>query len=330
LTASRRAEAIALAEKVWAARVKAHGDDHPKSIAAMSQLAFIFQGSYRMKEALALYQRARDQIVPKLGDYHPLTIVILRDLGHMLRVYERTGEAVSLLEVVRERELMIHGGQHPSTLATLFHLAAAYKGAGDLDKALALLQQAADGAEKLNFEHSYSDMILKSLAIVHENMKQLGLAELARRKSLRVIERRHGPDSGQYAAELIRIGSLLLQQKKQADAEPGLRQALGILERHPDAGEQLYAQSLLGWALADQQRYADAEPLLRESYLGMKNFATQHKGQGSLPRGRQVDAVKRLVQVYEAWGKPEEAVRWRKELDSEMKDLEQMMKPKDK
>src|SRR5262249_49607918 len=110
-------------------------------------------------------------------------------------------------------------------------------------------QQAAAGIERLNFEHSNADVILASLAIVHEELNQPAAAEGVRRKALIVAERKHGADSVPYAEELTRIGSLLLQQRKPADAEPNLRQALTIFERHPNASEQLYAQSLLGCAL---------------------------------------------------------------------------------
>jgi serine/threonine protein kinase/tetratricopeptide (TPR) repeat protein len=329
LATGRRAEAVALAEKVWNARVRKYGDDHPQAIAAMSNLAYVYQGAYKMRPALDLFEQARDTIVPKLGPYHPLTFEILRYLGHMYRVYGRTSEAIALLGQVRERQQMILGGQHPSTLVTLWDLAGAYRFAGDPNKALPLYQQAAAGVERLQFEHSYADYILDSLAICYEELQQFDLAVAWRQKSLAVVERKHGKDSVDYAEELNRIGSNLLQQKKPADAEPNLRQALAILDKRPDAGEQSYAQSLLGMALADQQRYAEAEPMLTEAYQRMKNFAAEHKGAGAFPRKRQVDNLERLVKLYEAWGKPEKAAQWREELEAQKKSTERGVNPND-
>jgi eukaryotic-like serine/threonine-protein kinase len=330
LSADRRADAVELARKVWMARVKKHGDDHPKAIEAMANLAYVYQGSYRMPEALQLFRDARDKIVPKLGDYHPLTLMILQNLAHMLRVYQHTDDAITLLETVRERELMVLGGQHPNTLPTLLDLAGAYKTRFGPSKALPLYEQAAAGLEKLNFEHSYAEVILDALARCLEDLKQLEQAERWRRVNLDVIRREFSAESMDYAEELIRIGSLQLQQGKPAAAEPNLRQALAILEKRPNPGERLYAQSLLGTAAADQGRSAEAESMLKEACRGMRNFQAGHQGKGSMPWRRQVSALTRLVQLYEATNKPEEAATWRKELDDVRKAGEKADKPNGK
>ncbi|MBO0697983.1 MAG: tetratricopeptide repeat protein, partial [Zavarzinella sp.] len=330
LAAGRKADAIALAEQVWAARVNKHGENNAKALAAMDNLAYVYQGAYRMKEALALFERARDRVVPKLGDYHPLTLQILRNLGHMLRVYQRAAEAVPLLEQVRERELMVLGGQHPNTLTTAYELAAAYRAGGDRAKSLALYQQAAAGVERLNFEHSLADTILGALSVAHEELGHLDEAERVRRQVLAVVERKRGADSADYAEELVRLASLLVQQRKPAAAESMLRQAMNLFARHPRASEELYARSLLGRALADQGQYADAEPLLKAAYRGMKNFTVEHPRQGTLPRGWSVDTAARLVRLYEEWDRPAEADEWRKELAAVPKGPQGPGKPKNK
>jgi hypothetical protein len=73
------------------------------------------------------------------------------------------------------------------------------------------------------------------------------------------------------------------------------------------------SQSLLGEALLEQQKYAEAEPLLIAGYEGMKQreatIPPQAKSQ--LPM-----ALERLVRLYEAWGKPDEAAKWRQEVEA--------------
>jgi tetratricopeptide (TPR) repeat protein len=285
----------------------------------MGYLAYAYQGGYRMPEALALFERARDRTVPKLGDNHPLTLAILRNLGHMLHVYGRTSEAVPLLEQVRERELMVHGGQHPNTIVATFELAAAYGSADDLKKSLAMYQLAAAGVERIRFEHSYSDLILEGLSRIHELLKQFDAAVRVRRQALAVAERKHGADSVAAAGELIRLGSLFNQQHKPADAEPVLRRALDILSRHPKAIEEVFAQSLLGAALADQGHFEEAEPILKSAYRGMKYFDVEHEREGSIPPKMRMDAVTRLVRLYEEWGRPDQAAEWRKEQEAQPK-----------
>jgi serine/threonine protein kinase/tetratricopeptide (TPR) repeat protein len=333
LSAQKRTEAIAMAEKVWDAQVKKHGDDHPKAIAAMSNLAFVYQGSYKMRQAIDLYEQARARIVPKLGPYHPLTLKILASLGHMYRAYRRTPEAIALLEQVREKELIILGGQHPDTLPTLHALSAAYRDAGELNKALPLYQQAVAILERLKFAHSYAHVLVESYALCLEQFQQFDQAEIWRRKCLELTKANDGPQSADHAEALKLLGANLLQQKKPAAAEPILREALVILQTAPqDTRETLDAQSLLGAALLGQQKYADAEPLLHQAYQAMKQLdrKPQHK-RGGPPFGpHRVAALERLVQLYEAWGKREEAATWLKELETQRKDTEQTVHPKDK
>jgi eukaryotic-like serine/threonine-protein kinase len=318
LSAGKPTEAIALAEKVWDAQVRKHGDDDPRAIEAMGALAYVYQGGYKMKQALTLFEQARDKTVPKLGPYHPLTLKTLNRLGHMYRAYGRTPEAIALLELVRERELMVLGGHHPLTLTTLWDLALAYRKAGELNKALLLCQQSAAGVERLNYAHSYAHVILESLASCHEQLNQFDQAEVWRRKLLPVVKMRNGPESAEYAEELTRLGSNLLKQKKPASAEPILRESLAILvKQQPGAQDTFHTESLLGAALLGRQKYADAEPLLVRGYLGISESAKAPRQKNHDPRTGQrlIDALERLVEQYDAWGKPDEAAKRRKELE---------------
>jgi hypothetical protein len=65
--------------------------------------------------------------------------------------------------------------------------------------------------------------------------------------------------------------------------------------------------------LLGQHKYAAAEPLLLAGYEGMKQRATQIPAAAKF---RLVEAAQRLVQLYEAWNRPEDAARWRKELQT--------------
>jgi eukaryotic-like serine/threonine-protein kinase len=60
------------------------------------------------------------------------------------------------------------------------------------------------------------------------------------------------------------------------------------------------------------EEYADAEPLLLAGYEGLKQREQTVPEQGKI---RLPEAVERLVQLYEATGKKDEAAKWRMELD---------------
>jgi hypothetical protein len=109
------------------------------------------------------------------------------------------------------------------------------------------------------------------------------------------------------------LGLALLQQKKWADAEPLLRECLTIREkRMPDNWLTFNTQSTLGGALLGQQKYAEAEPLLVKGYEGMQSREKTIPKQGGaeLPIP---EALDRLIELYTATNRPDEAKQWRAE-----------------
>jgi tetratricopeptide (TPR) repeat protein len=333
MTATRSTEAIALAEKVWQARVRKHGDDHAKSIAAMESLASIYQTGYKMKEALALLEQARQMTAPKLGEYHPLTLAILSDVARIYMAYGRLPEAIALYEQVRERRVMILGGYHPSTLATLEGLGWAYRQAGETRKALSLFEQAATGVERLAYSHTHADQIIAGLALCLEELGQYEPAEAWRRKWIAVAKEKYRPDELWSFAEdsLAGLGANLFQQKKYAAAEPILRESLMHYEKHsPEAWRTFRTQSQLGGALLGQQKYAEAEPLLVQSYQSMRKYQTNKRSRFVGRSGWQslTESLERVVQLYVAWDRLDEAAKWRKELEILREDAAKLMTPK--
>jgi len=86
------------------------------------------------------------------------------------------------------------------------------------------------------------------------------------------------------------------------------RECLSIREEtSPDDWETFNARSLLGGVLS-QGKYEAAEPLLLSSYEGMNQ-----RQRGAWPPELE-QAVQRLVNLYEAWGKPVQAAEWKQKL----------------
>jgi tetratricopeptide (TPR) repeat protein len=118
-------------------------------------------------------------------------------------------------------------------------------------------------------------------------------------------------DSPQLAGQLANLGLALLQLQAFAEAEPILRECLAIREKQqPDDWRTCNTQSLLGGALLGQKRYAEAEPLLRKGYEGLKARAKAIPWQGAI---RIPEALDRLIELYTATDRLDEAKRWRAE-----------------
>src|SRR4029450_3133990 len=83
---------------------------------------------------------------------------------------------------------------------------------------------------------------------------------------------------------------------------------------HPADSPALAAERApRGEALMDIGAYAEAEPLLLLRYRGLR-LARARDPHDVDPRLR--DAGARLAEFYDAWGKPDEAAKWRKELEA--------------
>jgi hypothetical protein len=132
------------------------------------------------------------------------------------------------------------------------------------------------------------------------------------------------PDSPQLANAFAVLGRWLLDLKQYADAEKILRECLTLREKlamasDPDApGSQAVppwlvasARSLVAGALLGQEKYADAEPLLLAAVQGLM------KDEKAIPpraRNNIAEAIGRLIELYNATGRPDEAAKWRQEL----------------
>jgi tetratricopeptide (TPR) repeat protein len=102
----------------------------------------------------------------------------------------------------------------------------------------------------------------------------------------------------------------LVQRKGDYDAAESLyREAIAVKrhtfpENHWDIAT---VKSLLGGCLIAARRYRDAEPLLLESYPPIAaQFGAAHN--------RSLVALRRIGDLYEAWGKPDQASEWRAKL----------------
>ena len=119
------------------------------------------------------------------------------------------------------------------------------------------------------------------------------------------------PADSLSASDLADLGGNLLKQGKWSEAEPLLRECLAIREKVlPDDWPRFHAMSLLGgalWARAGTPRPSPD----RRGYEGMK------AREARIPRQRRprlAEAAERVVRLYEAWGKPEQAAAWKTKL----------------
>jgi tetratricopeptide (TPR) repeat protein len=193
------------------------------------------------------------------------------------------------------------------------NLAMAYRDIGQFAKAVPLLELAlAKRTEKLGPDHPRTLQSMNNLAMAYRDIGQFAKAVPLLEQALAKRKEKLGPD---HADTLRCMNNLASAYHKNGDftrAEPILRECLTIRqEKQPDAWTTFHTQSQLGGSLLGRKNYAEAEPPLLAGYEGMKEREAKipPNANSSL-----TEAVERLVQLYDAWGKKDQADAWRQRL----------------
>ncbi len=112
------------------------------------------------------------------------------------------------------------------------------------------------------------------------------------------------------AAKLLATN--LLKQSRFSEAERLIRAALSTRQREtPNDWTTFSTQSLLGASLLGQQKYEEAEQLLLSGHSGMEERASTIPAAGV---DFLKDSIQRVVDLYDAAEKPDQAAKWRERL----------------
>jgi tRNA A-37 threonylcarbamoyl transferase component Bud32 len=305
-------KALPLYEQALAKRQEKLGPDHPDTLTSMNNLAYAYRATQQLDKALPLLEQTLAKQEAKLGPDHPDTLISMNNLAAGYWSAEQLDRSVPLFERALQKHKAILGPDHPDTLHTMANLGVNYRDARRLPEAVALLEEALRRSRKLPEPRpAQLAWIPRALAATYDQGGQFAKSEPLYREALEQARRQFGPDQPKTAGAMTVLGVNLLRQHKDAAAEPLLRECLASRAKHePDAWTTFNAKSLLGGALLGQQKYAEAEPLLKQGYEGMKQREAKIPAHA---KKSLTEALDRLVQLYDAWGKPDEADKWRAE-----------------
>jgi tetratricopeptide (TPR) repeat protein len=299
--------ALPLFEQTLKLRQATLGPEHPLTLLSMNNLAVAYKAAGKLDLAVPLFEKRLKLRQAKLGPDHPDTLSTMDNLAAAYWGLNRLDQSIPLLERTLQLRQKRLGRQHPDTLRTVANLGVTYKDVGRLQEAMPLLEEAYRGAKNYPNLRFAGAHLLLAYAKAGEDAKLANLIS----EQLHEIRKALPRDSPQLAGQLAPIGLALLEQQKWAEAEPLLRECLAIREKtQPDDWLTFNTQSLLGGVLLGQKKYAEAEPLLLKGYQGMKQRA---KAMPPPAKVRLPEAAQRLVQLYEAMGKKDEAAKWRTE-----------------
>ena len=287
------------------------GQNHPDTLVSMNNLAADYQSRGEYAQAQALLSQTLQIERRVLGPKHPGT---LRSMSNLAVVYYLQGnydQAEPLYRQNLEVTRQVLGPDHSDTLGSMNNLADVYAAEGKYAQAEALDKEALEIQRRvLNAEHPDTLGTLSYLASIYQRQGKYASAETYAAQAL--AGRRHtlGSADNDTMNSAVDLGTIYLNEKKFVESESLAREAADFDRKNrSDDWQRFRAESVLGASLAGQKKYDGAEPLLLEGYRGM----LARKDRIAVPDRYRLDRAREwIVQLYRAWGKPENVAEWSK------------------
>ena len=327
ISAGEIAKAAKLLEESAAGMRKKLGDDHPATLTTLNNLAYAYQDLGQRDRALEMFQEVLKTTEAKLGPDHVSTLMLMNNVAHAHQLAGNLDKAVPLQEETLRRRRASLGPDHPDTLMSLNGTASVYRAAKRLGEAVAVYEEALQKCQAtLGRKHPRTLTTMKNLTNTYFEAKQPAQGLELWREYVAIHRPHLRPASLELASLLANGGANLIEAQAWGAAEEALREALPILEKQqPQEWTTFNTRNLLGGAMAGhgaelaatdkpaaEKLFAEAEPLLTTGLQGL--IERQEKIPAEL-RTILPEAAQRLVDLYTAWEKPEQANHWKAELE---------------
>jgi hypothetical protein len=298
-------------ERVLELQRRSLGERNPETLAAMNDLAMLYQRQGKYAESESLEAKAIETRRRMLGERDPRLLIEMGNLAYLYMAEGKFAAAEKLLAKVLKIQSRANGKEHPDTLFTMSNLALLYRTEGRYAAAEPLAAKVVQARTRvLGAEHPDTLSSMSILAQVYQGEGRRAEAEPLFKKVLDARRRILGEEhfstlvSMNYLADLYRI------EGQDTQAEALYSQVLERRRRllgpgHPDTTKIL---AVLGEMRLQKGRYGEAEPLLREALAGQEKgspgawprFDTQSMlGAALADQGKYAEAEPLLLSAYE-------------------------------
>ncbi len=342
-------EAMRYYEEALAMGHKLFGEEHPDIALTLANMAWAHTRKGLYAEADSLYRKTLAMRHKLLGQEHPVLAWMLQSMALNKGRLARYAEAESLSHVALTLRRKRFGDEHPDVAASLNALAILKKWQGDHAEADSLYRKALAMRRKLlGNEHPDVAATLNNLVSLLRSQEQYAEAETLARETLALKRKLYGDEHPDVHKTMTTLALTLTSRGNYEEAEQWHRQALALRRKllgevHLSVGYSLY---YLGLVLRHQGNYDEAEHFARASLdMSHKVLGKDHpdvaydyyslaaikQAQGDFEeaetflltgftmlektRGRQdsrtQEAIENLIDLYDAWAKPDEAATYR-------------------
>jgi tetratricopeptide (TPR) repeat protein len=298
------------------------GNEHPDVATTLNTLGKLLLHEGKGSDAEPLLREALAIRRGKLSANHPYTAVTLHDLGLALQQQGRLADAeasfAEALQIFRAPSADGQPQESANLAIVLHHLADVQREEKKTAPARPLAEEALALYQRhLDWNLSERIHATQVLAAVLADLGDIHQEEMVYHEQLKDLQARLPADDPQLLSIVNGLAATLLNEGKNAQAEPLIRRCLTICEKNtPDDWKTFNTKAMLGYDLMKQGQYAEAEPLLVSGYEGMKQWEAKMRTADRFFLKR---ALENLSQLYETTGRSNQAAEWRRKLDESEK-----------
>ncbi len=292
------------------------GTDHELTADLLNRLGLLHLSQGRFDEAIAGLRALLTSRERMLGPDHPIVIDIRNNLMSTLFKMNRLQEAEPIARDLVASSERVHGRGHPNTVMVHNNLGIVLLRLGKFDEAEEVLRWAYDEAATTHLSPE-NEVRMKTTSNLIDVLLAQGRPADAKTYCDELLQVRRAmtePRPGLVAQTLEQLGWASFEQGRWAEARDAWQECVEI-RAQLSANHWLTnrARSELGMVLTGLGHYEEAELILIGSYqalYGQRDEIPPGDGASCIEHARA-----RLVELYQAWGKPEEAAHWRDQND---------------
>jgi serine/threonine protein kinase/Tfp pilus assembly protein PilF len=301
-----------LLQEALAVRRRLLGKGHADVAAGLASLGELNYMKGDLEKAEKLFRESLDIRRKALGNEHIEISNSLNDLAMTLKArgdYEKAEPLYRESLAIRQKLL---GSDHPAIAQSLNNLGMYLyqmflNKKNDGTEAEQLLRQAlAMNRRMLGNEHPEVSTNLNNLALLMRDKGDYDQAIALFREVTEIDRKTLGQEHPSVASKTNSLASVLVRKGDYKSAEELFHKAIAIQRKTfaEKSWEIATTKLLLGACLKEEKRYGEAESLMLEAFpIIEKSFGIGH------PRAQA--AVKRLIELYEAWGKPDRVAAYK-------------------
>jgi serine/threonine-protein kinase len=288
-------------------RQRTLGADSLEAAESLNNLGTALRETGDYEAAEPPLRQALDIRQKRLGAEHSLVADSLNNLGLLLNERGKYAEAEQPFRTALALRRKLLGVEHADVASSLNNLGLVLFAKGQADEAGQAFQEAvAILRTRLGRDHPRVASGLGNWAGWLHRKGQLNEAERLYREALAICRHRLGDDHPQTIFKLVGLASVLRDKNDCHAAEPLFKEAIrfGETSRQPNPRDLAGYRSAYAPCLTKLGRFREAEDQLRAAHTGLRATLGERHYATRL-------TIKRLAELYEAWGKPARAAPYR-------------------